>query len=1196
MTEKSSEYNIGSVESGAIVVQGDNNSITSIQNASFHNITPELIAEALKLTAQSQSPSKPSLQMMATDSQDPEDPLNAKIGEIIKLVGDGFVSAARKAYERLWDTDAPNASPRSRHRLRANIGQVYLLLNEKQKAITEFQLAYQEAPELPMAQASLATALLLQGETTKAFEYAQKVLEQDKTNLQAACVILDTAPEQLSSTAVKDLLPAELHSKKEVLLGLSTRASISGEAKEAETYARAALRSAPHDWHALAVLAIALLAPLSDLIGVRYTHSIPKDFERKFDEGLRLLRRSWSIVRKRDDAIHGAYVAANLVSTLDLADQPAEAERVLAEAIEIAPNEPHIIREVVNRCVIRNDWPEVLRWLDKISPEDKLPADQLVAFQARIETGDAERVLIEAEEFQRSIDDIRLIEMSGAARIDAAAMLNKLNTCLDEVLEKSPNSIILRSIAISRLPDHDSKIPILLDEIAALADQTKDPRERLFAADAFLQREHFGKAADLYQTVDNTIRSRPVLQKHLTALHFADRRADARFLFEKLDSKLQLVPEFGRLGVIIYERSGLLKEARKLLEQLLKAHGNLEDRIYWIKLLERLGEVAPIRQYLATVKQEQSGSPRELIVLAQAIDKYVGGAQSLPIAYRALRDGFDDQQVHLGYAFGLFIMGNVHRYLSNTPTEVGNDTAVVLNDVETGLEISRILETLTPPKLELHEISVSDPFSQMLIGKTVGDILEIPNIAIGVKRYIVKEIHNKYLFAHIRTLQQFGSLFPASQAMASLDVGPSPGVESFQPIIDVAKRRYDAGKFVFDTYKATPIPIGMISKFLSISPLDAIMTLLYQDRTVLRCSVGDAVEFSKARDAIAQATRTIIDPVTLFVLVKLGVASAIKEMCPNLSIVQTSVDMLQQFANEHEHKASRGGGTLGWDGTQLHMTRFSDGGFSEIAGLARDALVFAKSLDIVPAEGKRPISAGGREILEELHPAFLDSVLASQKDGSIFLTDDLTLRLLAEEAAGIKGVWTQAIVRVSFGHKKCSGELLNTITCKLEAAGFCFLSVSSGDILEELSANNWELTDTLSSLTRLLSRTTNLLPSVIHVLAEVIFRSWSEKPSPTHFSILIRFLLLEFKKQHTSDLCVTIFAAAYRLTYASVLRDNRRARFNNALQATTCHTGMSFLIEKIDEAKLPMMNEIFRVISSQIEELRIGRSVDLRNQ
>ena len=1133
--------------------------------------------------------------MMVTDSRDPEDPLDTKIGEILKLVEDGFLSAARKAYERLWNTDAPNASPRSRHRLRANIGHVYLLLNEKQKAITEFQLAYQEAPELPAAQASLATALLLQGEMNKAFEYAEKVLEQEKTNLQAACVILETAPDALSAATVKGLLPVEIHNKKEVLLGLSTRASISGEAKEAEVYARAALQSAPSDWHALAVLAVALLAPLADLIGVRYTHSIPKDFERKFDEGLRLLRRSWAIVRERDDAVRGAYVAANLVSTLDVADQPAEAEKVLAEAVKIAPNEPYIIREVVNRCVAKNDWPAILQWLDKISPEDKLPADQLVAFQARTETGDAERVLIEAEEFQRSVDDVRLIEMSGAARIDAAAMLNKLNACLDEVLEKSPNSILLRSIAISRLPDGDPKIPILLDEIGVLADQAKNPRERLFAADTYFQRGHFGKAADLYQTVDNAISNRPVLQKYLTALHFADRRADARALFEKLDSKLQLVPEFGRLGVVIYERSGLLKEARKLLEQLLKAHSNLEDRIYWIKLLERLGEVAPIRQYLATVKQDQSGSPRQLIVLAQAIDKYGDGAKSLPIAYRALRDGFDDQQVHLGYAFGLFIMGNVHRYLSNAPTEVGNDTAVVLREVETGIEISRILETLSPPKFELHEIAISDPFSEMLIGKTVGDVIEIPNIAIGVKRYLVKEIHNKYLFAHIRTLQQFGSLFPTSQAMASLDVGPSPGVESLQPIIDVAKRRYDVGKFVFDTYQATPIPIGMIAKFLSISPLDAILVLLYQDKAELRCSIGNTIELSKARDAIAQATRTIVDPVTLFALVKLGIASAIKEMCPNLSIVQTSIDMFQQFANEHEHKTSHEGGTLGWDGAQLHMTRFSDGGFSEIAGLACDALAFAKSLDVVPAEGERPISSGGREILEEFHPAFLDSVLASQKDGSIFLTDDLTMRLLAEEAAGIRGVWTQAIVRVSFGNSKCSGELLNAIICKLEVAGFSFLSVSIGDILEELRAKDWELNDTLRSLTRLLSKATNLLPSVVGVLAEVIFRSWNEKPSLTHFSNLIGFLLLEFQKRHTPGLCISIFAAAYKLIHASILRDNRKARFKNALQATTYHTGTRLLIEKIDQIKLPMMNEIFRVIASQIEALGIGSPADLRN-
>lgn len=1133
--------------------------------------------------------------MMPTDLRDPEDPLDTKIGEINKLVGDGSLLAARKAYERLWNTDAPKASPRSRHRLRANIGHTYLLLNEKQKAITELHLAYQEGPDLPAAQASLALALLLQGETNKAFECAKEVLEQDKTNLQAACVILDTAPADLSAAAVKGLLPVDLHKKKEVLLGLSARASTGGEANDAEAYARAALHSAPNDWHVLAALAIALLAPLSDLVGVRYTRFIPKDFERKFDEGLRLLRRSWAIVKTRDDAICSAYVAANLVATLEVADEPVEAAEVLAEAVAVAPNDPHIIREVVNRCVANSDWPGILRWLDKISPEDKLPSDRLVAFQARIETGDAERVLIEAEEFQRSVEDIRLIEMSGAARIDAASTVNKLNACLDEVLAKSPESIILRSIAIFRLPDGDPKIPILLDEIGAIADQEKDPRQRVFAADAYFHRGHFGKAADLYQTIDSTISKGPILQKYLTALHFADRRADARTLFEKSDPKLRLAPEFGRLGVAIYERSGLLKEARKLLEQLLNAYGNLEDRVYWIRLLERLRDVNSIKRYLTTVKADQIGPPRILIFLAQAIDKYIGGANSLPIAYRALRDGFDDEQVHLGYAFGLFVTGNVNRYLSNPPTEVGNDTAVVLREVETGIDISRILETLNPRKLELNEINIFDPFAQMLIGKTVGDVIEIPNMSMGVKRYIIKNIHNKYLFAHIRTLEQFGRLFPASQAMASLDVGPSPGLESFQPIIDVAKRRHEAGKFVFDTYKATPIPIGMIAKSLSISPLDAVLVLLYRDKAELRCSIGNTIEISKAREAIAQATRTIVDPVTLFTLVKLGVASLIKEMCPKLSVVQTSIDMIQQFSDEHEQKNTRGGGTLGWDGTQLQMTRFSDGNLTEIAGLASEALQFAKSLDLVPAEGGHPISSGGREILEGLNPAFIDSILASQMEQSIFLTDDLALRLLAEETAGVKGVWTHSFVQFSADNRKIRRELLNLITYKLETSGFNFLSVSSNDILAELRVTNWKINDVLRSLMRLLSRPTNFRPSVIIVLVEIICRSWNEKPSITEFYNLIGLLLQEFLSRHTSEVCIAIFSEACKFMYESIVGENRKTNVKKTLRSTTCYTGIEVVLEKIDRFKLPMLTEIFGIIGYQIEGRGIGSLADLLN-
>lgn len=1182
MSNAPSNYSIGNVESDTTIVQGDNNRVTVNYNT-YVDLDEAVESAVLRVADRLKLPTPPPPSMSIADTRDPNDPLDAKIREVIKIVEDGSLVAARKAYERLLTTDAPEAPPRSRHRLRANIGQVSLLLGDKQRAISEFKLAYEEDPEMPAAQASLAMSLLLRGEKDLAFEHAKQALEQEKTNLQAACVILDVAPNEMPVGEVRNLIPIELHGKVEILLGLSERASIGGEGKEAEALARMALKMAPNNWQASAALAIALFSPLSALIGIRYTHSLPEELKTPFREGLRLLKQAWAIISERDDAIRGAYVAANLIAALNITDQHEESKKVLARAIEIAPNDPYIIREQVNYCIKTNNWSDVLTWIAKIPSEDRISDDQLALFQARIQTGDAERVLIDTEAFQNTTDDERIIEMIGAIRIDAAAATNKLDAYLKNILEKCPTSILLRSIAISKFKNTDPQIKKILDEIEKLTSQTTDPRELLFAADAYFHCKRFSKSVEIYKKIKGKMNNRQVVYQYLWALHLSDQRAEARALFKELDPNLRLDPEFCRVGIAIYERSGLLKEAIKLLEAVLKIHDNLEDRIFWIHLLDRLGNTSQIKEYLRKVPEDQNGSPRFLILLAQAIDKYVGGTKSLPIAYRALRNGFSDQQVHLGYACGLFLTGNIRHYLKNSPMQAGEDTAVVLTDLDTGTEIYKILETEDQPRIELDEISLSDPFAKNLIGKNVGDEIEISSFPFGLKKFQIKEIHNKYIFACTRTLKKFGNLFPGSQAMISLDVGPNPDTESFQPILDMAKQNYNIGKSVFDVYQERLIPIGMIAKFLAISPLSAITVLLHQDKANIRCCIGNELDLKKAQEAMAQATQTIIDPVTLFTLITLGIAPAIKEICPNLSIVQTSIDMIHQFTNEQERKTSQNGGTLGWDGVQFNMSKFSDVGFSELRRVSSDALEFAKSLEIVPAEGKGNISPGARAILEEWHPAFLDSILASQRDGAIFLTDDLSLRILAEEAANIKGIWTQAIARTNLSQNKSGNPTLNDITYKLEVAGYNFLFISSQDILNELHSTGWKPNNVLSSLIRLLSNPNNHPASVTSVLAGVILHAWNEKPSRTDFSNLIRFLSTEFHKKHLPHESHSIFYAAYAFIHNFILHKNRRKNFRESLKSTTFYTDINSLYAQIDQLKIPLIHEIYNAIKAALQ-------------
>ena len=122
------------------------------------------------------------------------------------------------------------------------------------------------------------------------------------------------------------------------------------------------------------------------------------------------------------------------------------------------------------------------------------------------------------------------------------------------------------------------------------------------------------------------------LRRHLTALHLADRRLEARQLFDSLDDRLKTSPQYAEAGAAIYERSGLLPECRDILERSLLGEENLQRRLQWLSLCERLSEPEKVVEWLSNVSPDQQGSPRDLMFLALVMDRYLGDARLLPIA------------------------------------------------------------------------------------------------------------------------------------------------------------------------------------------------------------------------------------------------------------------------------------------------------------------------------------------------------------------------------------------------------------------------------------------------------------------------------------------------------------------------------------------------------------------------------------
>jgi uncharacterized small protein (DUF1192 family) len=317
----------------------------------------------------------------------------------------------------------------------------------------------------------------------------------------------------------------------------------------------------------LSSVAEVLLEPIFSREAIGFTRLIPADSKANFNEGLELLLRSWEQLTKRDDVTRYDHIVANLITALDLAGRESEAERILDQVLQKAPRSAPLLRRHAQKMAFAGEWQDVLKTVASLPAADVEPPDELIKVQALLRTGNARLALKEARVLQEKYGDARLGETASALRLEAAAALGSLPAELDAVLGASPGSIVLHSVAIGLLSEADPRRDALVAEIDRLVAQITNIHDRFHAAEALFAAKQYSKAADLYAGLHGADKDDIALRRHLTTLHLADRRLEARQLFDRLDDRLKALPQYAEAGAAIYERAGMLAECRDTLER-----------------------------------------------------------------------------------------------------------------------------------------------------------------------------------------------------------------------------------------------------------------------------------------------------------------------------------------------------------------------------------------------------------------------------------------------------------------------------------------------------------------------------------------------------------------------------------------------------------------------------------------------------
>ena len=1021
-----------------------------------------------------------------------DDTLADRVNELGKLVSDGSPLAAIRALERIQNQEGEDASPLARFRILANLGNANFALGREADAIAFFRQAYEAHPDYPSAKAIMATVYLLEDRRADAYEMARSALDDDPESVRAAGTVVDTMDSSATLAEVEASLPEAIRDSGEIKLHFALRARASADESAALRYAREALEREPDDWRMLATLGEELCVPLAQIEGVALTNAMPDELRSSVEEALVLFEKAWAILASRDSSYQGRHVALNLMGLLSLVGREADADRVLDQALQSNSGYAPLQLKLAQRLASKGDWKGSSSSLADIDDADLTFDGFLLRVQSALHLNDAASARDAVEGLLKAADDEDKVQVAegfeGLVRVREGA---DLSATVKEIARARPNSIIVRSIFYDWLDNADPLRESLSEEIANIAAGDISIRAKVHAAETLFSAGSFSVAADLYADLHSKADSF-ALRRHLQALHLADRRKEARSLFESLPKAIKQMGSYASIGVAIYERAGLLRPALALLESRLATRETLRERIGWIQLLARLNRPDNIINWLRTVESDIEGNAEELMTLARLVDHYLGDPKALAIGYRALRLGYSIPEVHLSYAAGLIINGRAAQQGLTPPATIEPGAGVVLTNEATGEALYRLIELSDDPVVERGEVAASDPLAKALLGLSNGDTIELERAG-GAQTFRVREVQHRYVFAFQRTLRDFCTLFPNNSAFGSFDIDDSKGDDRFEPMFAMARRRAEFGQQIEDLYRKSTAPLVMLSKFSGSSVFDLWEGLRAGPNGELRVALGNVAEFRRGREAAGEGI-AVVDPLSIYSWVRLGIGDILLKCRDRLAVVQSTIDILRGELDERRSHVGRKMGTFGWDGEHYHLVELSPETIDRQIADAVSAASLAEALQLVPAETDVSLEENVAELLEDVHDAFVDTLLASLQAKRSILADDLGFRVIAQ-GAGALVTWTQAFLQAAAADRIISGaDYRNAIDAFVQSR-FEFTQLGHLEILAELGEAGWSTNERLRRFASTLVRPNVGQQSVIGLMARLIIDSNVNAPN-----------------------------------------------------------------------------------------------------
>ena len=996
----------------------------------------------------------------------------AEMNSARELLKTGHGHAARLLLERLrGEAGKEGFDDDLRFRLETNLGAAALLLGEYEAAEPRFEAALSLKPEDPKAIANRAQIAIVRDQPATGLQYATKAWSLAPEDPHVASIYLRAldASDQKAEALRLAQEHAWMRDDPQCALVLALMAFDDARYAEAEALARTSLVKDPDDAQVLELLARCIIVPLqSDLDqNPPLPGKLPAEITTRACEAESLYGKAISILEHQDHQDLLLAAVANRGMALTLLGRHAEALRDYERVLGQNPAQ-NLVKVNKARLLLATGRPhEALQELETVDTTTRDEAWHPLA-TAYLVTGQLQKALrvltprwaVPSDRTTRiRVAELLLEAYLALSEPDPAA---KVADALEAEFPGDPEAIATAAEWRASQPDgFDRAIALFYGALDTAGDSRQKDRISLSLAELYYKKQRFAESADLYGKLVPFFDHPGLLRRYLLSLFYSGAHRQALKVAEEQRAGGPAIPIISAIEAHLLEEAGDLAGAERLLVELVgKEPDNPDHRIRLAYLRYRSGDYEGSKQAVLGVGVDEiKGNAHQLLALAK-VRAWLDLDGVLELAYRARRVGFDNADIHQAYVSLV-----LHRKRDQDATlqveRIRPGTTVHLEGDDGRKQIFTVVEGLDA---DLHrgELLSSDPVALKLLGRTAGEMVNLKQTELETVTLRIAKIESQYVYAFQETLLNFSTWFPEeSEGPEKLTID-SGGVDK---MLQMVGRRHSYVEAVLELYRTNRITLDMLAQLVGRSVIQVWTGLQEGGDTRIFASTGQE-DMARAEATRLMSTEELtLDLVALLTFAALDLLPALKKRFPRLLTTQFVFDDVSDELTL-ERAGLRNTGTIYLRGDRYVME-------SAPAVVTADRKVFLENiLEFLKRDVCRLPSPDLLDLPQEqkgpLGRSALAAILLAKEQGTLFCSDDLVLRTVAQNTWSVPGAWSQTVIMELLRSGHISEVEYHHATMGLVHRNYTFVRVNERDYLWLLREEGMRVTSLFLNAMRVL--------------------------------------------------------------------------------------------------------------------------------